>query len=219
MEAFEFILENWSPRHSAQVALKFGLLLLPIALWWWTPAVRRKPERLVLMFGAATGALLLAVAYVQITRGEFTASLNAWEDSHFTIEIAAYQLSFALVGAWVGLRGEAERLHGVAFALILSVGIVALRNLFGWGGAFPRVAELGMWALGLGVALLTSVVLARRTWLRAQLAIAAFCYAYFALVHLHGWLSEGQLTMGHVGPSLWHDLALPAVVLWVLRLR
>ena len=32
MQAVEFILESWSSRESAQVALKFGLLLLPIAL-------------------------------------------------------------------------------------------------------------------------------------------------------------------------------------------
>jgi hypothetical protein len=73
--------------------------------------------------------------------------------------------------------------------------------------------------LGLGVALLISAALGRTAWLRAQLAIAGLSYGYFALVHLHAWLVQGELSMGHVGPSLWHDLALPATVLWVLRRR
>jgi hypothetical protein len=219
MGAVDFILENWSARHSAQVALKFGLLLLPIALYWWAPGFRRRSGRLVITFGAATGALLLVVAYIQILRGEFTASLNAWEDSHFAIEIAGYQLSFALVGAWCGLRRKTEALQGAAFALILAAGLAGLANLFGWGGGFPLVAQHGSWALGLGVSLLTSAVLGRTAWLRPQLAIAGLSYGYFALVHLHAWLIEGQLSIGHVGPSLWHDVALPVTVIWVLRRR
>ena len=51
MQAFEFILENWSSRETAQVALKFGLLLLPIALWLWVPGFRRRHERLVVTLG------------------------------------------------------------------------------------------------------------------------------------------------------------------------
>jgi hypothetical protein len=219
VQAVEFILENWSSRESAQVALKFGLLLLPIALWWWIPAVRRRPGGLILAFAAATGALSLIVAYIQIVRGEYTATLLSWEDSHFAVEIAGYQLSFVLVGVWSGLRRRADAFHGVAFALILCVAIGALGNLFGWGGRFPFIAQHGAWALGLGVALLTSAALGRIAWLRVQLAIAGFSYGYFALVHLHAWLIEAELSMGHVGPSLWHDLALPLVVFWVLRRR
>ena len=56
--------------------------------------------------GAATGALSLVVAYILIMRGEFTATLNDWQDSRFAIEAARYQLSFALVGAWTGLRRQ-----------------------------------------------------------------------------------------------------------------
>ncbi len=219
MQTLEFILENWSSRYSAQVALKFGLLLLPIALWLWVPGFRRRHERLVVTFGAATGVLCLVVAYIQIMRGEFTAALNGWEDSHFAIEIAGYQLSFALVGAWAGLRRRSQALHGVALGLILCVGLAALGNLFGWGGRFPLVAQHGSWALGLGVALLASAALGRTAWLRAQLAIAGLSYGYFALVHLQAWLIQGELSMGHVGPSLWHDLALPVAVFWVLRRR
>jgi hypothetical protein len=66
MEAVELALKNWSPRHSAQVALKFGGLLLRLALRWWTPAFRRRPEHLALALGAATGVLKLAVAYIEI---------------------------------------------------------------------------------------------------------------------------------------------------------
>ena len=70
MQAVDFILENWSSRESAQVALKFGLLLLPIALWQWAPVFRRRDAHLVVTFAAATGVLFLVVAYIQITRGE-----------------------------------------------------------------------------------------------------------------------------------------------------
>ena len=219
MQSLEFILENWSERHSAQVALKFGLLLLPIALWLWVPGFRRRHERLVVTFGAATGVLLLVVAYIQIMRGEFTAALNAWEDGHFAIETAGYQLSFVLVGAWAGLRRRTQAFQGVGFGLILCVGFAALANLFGWGGRFPLVAQHGCWHMGLGVALLTSAALGRVAWLRPLLAIVALGYGYFALIHLHAWLVQGELSMGHVGPSLWHDLALPAAVFWILRRR
>ena len=219
METLDFILGNWSPRYSAQIALKFGLLLLPIALWLWVPGFRRRNERLVVTFGAATGVLCLVVAYIQILRGEYTATLLAWEDSQFASETAGYQLSFVLLGAWAGLRRRAQAFQGVAFGLILCVGFAALGNLFGWGGRFPLIAQHGTWALGLGVALLASAALGRVAWLRVQLAIAGLSYGYFALIHLHAWLIQGELSMGHVGPSLWHDLALPAAVFWVLRRR
>ena len=217
MQAVDFILENWSSRESAQLALKFGLLLLPIALWLWAPAFRRRHARLVVTFAAATGVLFLVVGYIQITWGKYTTTLLAWEDRRFAIEIAGYQLSFALVGAWSGLRRQTEALKGVAFALILAVGITAVGNLLGWGGRLPLVAQLGIWALGLGLALLASVVLGRIAWLRVHLAIAGFFLGYCAIVHLHAWLFEGELTMGHVGPSLWHDVAFPVVVFWILR--
>ena len=217
MQAFEFILENWSSRETAQVALKFGLLLLPIALWRWVPGVGRRPGGLIVALSAATGLLLLVVAYIQIRRGEYTATLLAWQDSHFAIELASYQLSFALVGAWCGLRRRTQALHGVAYALILCAGLAAMGNFFGWGGRFPVLAQHGTWALGLGVALLTGAALGRIAWLRALLAVAGFSFACFALIHLHAWLVQGELSMGHVGPSLWHDLALPIVVFWVLR--
>ncbi len=217
MQAVEFILENWSSRETAQVALKFGLLLLPIAFWRWVPWVRRRPGALLVAFAAATGLLKLVVAYIQIIRGEYTATLLAWEDSHFAVETAGYQLSFSLVGAWCGLRRKTQGLHGVAYALILCVAFAGLGNLFGWGGRFSFVAQHGTWALGLGVALLTGSALRRVAWLRAQLAVVGLSYAYFALVHLHAWLVQGELSMGHVGPSLWHDLVLPFAVLWVLR--
>jgi hypothetical protein len=217
LQAVDFILENWSSRESAQVALKFGLLLLPIALWLWVPGFRKRHTRLLVTFAAATGALFLVVAYVQITRGQYTAALLAWDDRHFAVEIAGYQLSFALVGAWSGLRRRAEALQGVAFALILAVALAAAGNLLGWGGRFPHVAQLGIWASGLGLALLTSVVLGRIAWLRVHLAIAGLYLGYCAIVHLHAWLVEGELSMGHVGPSLWHDLAFPAVAFWILR--
>jgi hypothetical protein len=217
LQAIEFVLENWSSRESAQVALKFGLLLLPIALWRWVPALRRRRGGLILSFGAATGLLSLVVAYIQIMRGEYTATLLGWNDSRFAVEIAGYQLSFALVGTWSGLRRHGEALQGVAFALILAVGLAALGNLLGWGGRFPFLAQHGILALSLGLALLTSVWLGRLAWLRVHLGIVAFSYAYFALVHLHGWLIEGELSMGHVGPSLWHDVLLPLTILWILR--
>jgi hypothetical protein len=219
LQDVEFILENWSSRESAQVALKFGLLLLPIALYLWVPGFRRRRERLVFTFAAATGALSLVVAYIQIVRGEYTATLLGWEDGHFAVETAGYQLSFALVGAWTALRRQPQALHGVAFALILCVGLAALGNLFGWGGHFPLIAQHGLWALGLGAALLCSTALGRIAWLRVQLAIVGLSYGYFALVHLHAWLIQGELSMGHVGPSLWHDLALPAVIFGILRRR
>lgn len=219
MQAVEFILENWSSRENAQVALKFGLLLLPIALWLWVPGFRQRRERLLFTFAAATGALSLVVAYIQLLRGEYTATLLGWEDGHFAVETAGYQLSFALVGAWTGLRRQPQALHGVAFALILCVGLAALGNLLGWGGRFPLIAQHGLWALGLGAALLCSTALGRTAWLRAELAIIGLSYGYFALIHLHAWLIQGELSMGHVGPSLWHDLALPAVILWILRRR
>jgi hypothetical protein len=219
LQAAEFILEHWSSRESAQVALKFGLLLLPIALWWRVPALRRRPGGLILALATATGALSLIVACIQIVRGEYTATLLGWADSHFAVETAGYQLSFVLVGAWSGLRRRTDALHGVAFALILCVAASALGNLFGWGGRFPFIAQHGAWALGLGLAFLTSAALGRIAWLRPQLAVAGFSYGYFALVHLHAWLIEGELSMGHVGPSLWHDLALPLVVFWALRRR
>ena len=84
---------------------------------------------------------------------------------------------------------------------------------------FPLVAQHGCWHLGLGVALLTGAALGRVAWLRPLLAIVALGYGYFALIHLHAWLVQGELSMGHVGPSLWHDLALPAAVFWILRRR
>lgn len=217
LQAVEFILENWSSRETSQVALKFGLLLLPIALWRWVPAIRRRPGSLLVSLSAATGVLKLVVAYVQIVRGEYTATLLAWKDGHFAVETAGYQLSFALVAAWCGLRRRTQPLHGVTYALVLCVGLAGLGNLLGWGGRFPLVAQHGTWALGLGVALLTGAALGRIAWLRAQLAIVGLAYAYFASVHLHAWLVRGELAMGHLGPSLWHDLALPAVVLWALR--
>jgi len=219
LQALEFIVENWSSRENAQVALKFGLLLLPIALYLWMPGFRRRRERLVYTFASATGALCLVVAYIQILRGEYTTTLLRWEDAHFAVETAGYQLSFVLVGAWAGLRRQPQAIHGVAFALILCVALAALGNLFGWGGRFPLIAQHGLWALGLGAALLCSTALARITWLRPQLAIVALSYGYFALLHLHAWLIQGELSMGHVGPSLWHDLALPAVIFWILRRR
>jgi hypothetical protein len=217
LQAVEFILENWSSRETAQVTLKFGLLLLPIALWRWVPAIGRRPGGLLVAFAAATGVLSLVVAYIQILRGEYTATLLAWEDAHFAVETAGYQLSFALVGAWCGLRRRTQALHGLAYALILCVGFAGLGNLFGWGGRFSFVAQHGVWALGLGTGLLMGAALGRLASLRALLAIAALSYGYFALVHLHAWLVQGELSMGHVGPSLWHDLALPLAVLWVIR--
>jgi hypothetical protein len=219
MGAVDFILENWSPRHTAQVVLKLGALIVPMALWLWVPATRRRPGRLVVALGAATGFVQLVVAYLQITRGEFTAALNRWEDSHFAVEVAGYQLAFAFVGGWSWLRRQSEALHGLALALILCVALAGLGNLFGWGGDFPLLAQHGSWALGLGLALVASAVLRRVAWLRAQLAITAASYGYFALVHLHAWLIEGELSMGHVGPSLWYDLALPVLVCWALRRR
>jgi hypothetical protein len=217
LQAVDFILENWSSRESTQVALKFGLLLLPIALWLWVPGFRKRHARLLVTFAAATGVLFLVVAYVQITRGQYTATLLGWEDRHFAVEIAGYQLSFALAGAWSGLRRHTEALQGVAFALILALAIAGVGNLLGWGGRFSHVAQLGIWASGLGLALLASVVLGKVAWLRIHLAIASLYLGYCAIVHLHAWLVEGELSMGHVGPSLWHDLAFPAVAFWILR--
>lgn len=219
MQTVEFILGHWSSRETAQVTLKFGLLLLPIALWRWVPGVRRRPGGLIVSFSAATGLLLLVVAYIQIRRGEYTATLLGWEDSHFAVELAGYQLSFALVGAWYGLRRRTQGLHGIAYTLMLCAGLTALGNLAGWGGRFPILAQHGTWALGLGVALLTGAALGRIGWLRALLAVAGLGFAWFALIHLHARLVQGELSMGHVGPSLWHDLALPVAVLWVLRRR
>ena len=94
-------------------------------------------------------------------RGEYTATLLGWEDRRFAVEIAGYQLSFALAGAWCGLRRQTEALKGVAFALILAVGITAVGNLLGWGGRLPLVAQLGIWALALGLALLTALAASR----------------------------------------------------------
>ena len=50
-------------------------------------------------------------------------------------------------------------------------------------------------------------------------ALEAAGYGYFALLHLRAWLIQGELSMGHVGPSLWHDLVFPVVVFWVIRRR
>jgi hypothetical protein len=217
VQAIEFILQNWSSRDSAQVALKFGLLVAPIALWLRVAALRRRPERLVVAFGAATGVLFLVFAYIQIMRGEVTAALNGWEDARFAVEVAGYELSFALACAWAGLRRESEALRGLAFALAACLGLSAAGMLFGWGGSFPRVTQLGLWALGVGVALLAAAALGRAAWLRGQLVAAASYLGYAAVVHLHAWLLEGELSMGNVGPSLWHDLVFPPVAVWVLR--
>lgn len=217
MGTLDFIVQNWTPRETGQVALKFGLLLLPIAIWRGSPAAKRTPERLVALFGAATAVLALVVAAIQLTSGEFTSSLNAWEDAEFAVEIAGYQFSFAAVGAWCALRRRSDMLHGVAFALLLAMAIAALGNAFGFASPSRQIAQLGTWALALGVALAASTALGRVAWIRAQLAVLAIAFAGFALVHLHGWLVEGHISMGNVGPSLWHDVALPLVMFWALR--
>jgi len=219
VSAVGFVLEHWSSRETSQLLLKFGLLLLPIALAWWRPGSGRRPERLVRAFGLATGVLALVIAWIQLLRGDYTASLNAWEDRRFAIEIAGYQLGFVLVGVVCALQRRTEELKGVTLALLLCVAGAGLANLLGWGAGAPRVAELGVQALGLGVALVVSAALARVAWLRAQIAVVALAFAGFALVHLHAWLALGELSMGNVGPSLWHDLALPAVSAWVLTRR
>jgi hypothetical protein len=217
MDAVGFLIEHWTSRETAQLALKFGLLLAPIAWFWWAPA-RRQAGRLVVAFGAATGVLLLVIAYVQVAEGRFTASLNRWEDSRFAVEVAGYQLAFVAVGAWCALRRRGDSAHGVALALLAWAAVAAAVNL-SMGGRAAMIVQLGTWAAGLGAALLASAALARTSWLRAQLAVVALAFVGFALVHLHDWLVEGELAMGHVGPSLWHDLAFPAAAAWVISRR
>lgn len=217
MGTLEFIAQNWTPRETGQVALKFGLLLLPIAIWRGSTAAKRTAERLVTLFGAATAVLALVIAAIQLTSGEFTRSLNAWENAEFAVEIAGYQFSFAAVGAWCALRRRSDMLHGVAFSLLLAMAIAALGNVLGFADPSHQVAQLGTWALALGLALAASVALGRVSWIRAQLAVVAIAFGWFALVHLHGWLIDGHISMGNVGPSLWHDVALPLVVIWALR--
>jgi uncharacterized protein DUF6790 len=217
LQAVEFILQNWSPRDTGQVALKFGTLLLPIAFWRWVPALRRRHNGLVVAFGVATGLLFLVFAWIQIVKGDVTATLNGWDDAHFAIEIAGYQFAFAAVCAWTFARRQHEALAGATFGAALCLALSAAGMLFGWGGPYPRLAQLGLWGLGVGVALLASAALGRAAWLRALLASAALYLGWAALVHLYGWLVAGELSMGNVGPSLWHDLAFPLVALWVLR--
>jgi hypothetical protein len=217
MGTLDFIVQNWTPRETGQVALKFGLLLLPIVIWRVSPVAKRTSERLVALLGAATAVLALVVAAIQLTSDEFTRSLNAWQDAEFAVEIAGYQFSFAAVGAWCALLRRSDMFHGVAFALLLATAIAALGNAFGFASPSRQIAQLGGWALALGVALAASTALGRIAWIRAQLAVVAIAFGWFALVHLHGWLIAGHISMGNVGPSLWHDVTLPLVMIWALR--
>lgn len=217
MQALDYLVQNWSSRESSQIVLKFGLLLLPIAIYRFVPGWRRDAGRLVLAFAAATGLLFLVFAYLQIARGEFTAALNGWEDAEFAVEIAGYELAVAGVLGWTAWRGDGDALRGVALLAALGLGLAAMATLTGLGGRAPLLAQLGCWGLAVGVALLASAALRRTAWARPLIAVAALFLLYAGFVHLHAWLWKGDLAMGHVGPSLWHDLAFPFVATWVLR--
>jgi hypothetical protein len=207
LRAAHFIRRHWARRDTVQFLLKFGLLFLPLAAL---------PAQLLTAFSVATGVLFLVFAYVQISKGETTAKINGWDDAHFRVEITGYQASAAIVGAWAMGTQRRPEIEGLALTFGVTLALLAWERIGRWGGAYPLVARLGVWALGLAIALLTSAVLGKTGWMRAELIFAAAYLAYAAGVHLHAWLVKGELSMGHVGPSLWHDLAFPAVAAWVL---
>jgi len=155
--------------------------------------------------------------------------LREWSEAEtirLLISFAALFLPLAVWGAVPPLRRRGEALlvlFGlftgayalfIAYGLAFEGGIVAGR--LAWAPS-PFAVKLGFFHAACGASLLICLALKKIEGTKGVLITLALYAASSAAIHLVEVFGRGRLTLAHMGPPLWHDILLVAIVYWVLR--
>jgi hypothetical protein len=89
---------------------------------------------------------------------------------------------------------------------------------FSYGWAHSRfMTLLGLSHAAAGAGLYVCLVLRRNEWIKGILILIGIFSAASAVTHLVEVFKNGQLSLLHIGPPLWHDILLAILVFWVLN--
>ena len=78
------------------------------------------------------------------------------------------------------------------------------------------IVMLGLFHAAAGAGIFVCLVMGRSEWTKGILATLGIYSAAGAIFHLIEVFKNGQISLIHLGPPLWHDILLVALVFWVL---
>lgn len=126
-QVMNLFFNEWSRSDTIRLLLHTAPLLLPILIWYAIPGLRKKPGRLLVLFGVFVGLDQLYFSCLMIFQAQETAFLYQWSASKFMVMLG---LLHAAAGAGIFLCLVLKRLEWIN-GILATLGIYsALSAIF-----------------------------------------------------------------------------------------